>query len=105
MQGLTVQGISRYRLTPVANPDIPLTPEFRAQLARKNLVKLLIEPRTAIAMAGHGLRPVARTVRAHVQATIITTALVRAVASMRAPESLTPTEAHLSDAEDMEVEF
>ena len=95
--GLSVQGVSPYRLTPVANPDIRLTPEFRAQLARKNLVRLFIEPKTAIAMVGHGLRRAARTVGAHVQATLTTAALVRAVASMRSPESLTPTAAHPSN--------
>jgi hypothetical protein len=97
VQGLTVQGVSPYRLTPVTNPDIPLTPEFRAQLARKNLVRLFIEPRTAIALVGHGLRRAARTVGAHVQATLTTVALARAVASMRSPELLTMTAAHPSD--------
>ena len=99
MQGLTVQGFSPYRLTPVAIPVIPGTQGLRAGFARKNLVKLLIEPKTAIALVGHGLRRAAPTVRGHVQATLTTTALVRAVASMRSPESLTPTAAHPSDGE------
>ena len=95
--GLSVQGVSPFRLTPVANPDIPLTPEFRAQLARKNLVRLLIEPRTATAMVGHGLRQGVHTVGVRVQVTLTTTALERAVVNLRGLESLTPTVAPHSD--------
>lgn len=103
MQGLTVQGVSPYRLTPVANPEISLTPEFRAKLARKNLVRTLIEPRTVIALVGHGLQPVALTVRAHVRAMLTMSGLVRTVANMQNRATSIPKPARLSD--DTEVEL
>lgn len=100
--GLSVQGVSPYRLTPIANPEISLTPEFRAQLARKNLVRLLIEPRTVIALVGHGLQPVALTVRAHVRAMLTMGGLVRMVANMQNRATSIPKPAHRSE---VEVEF
>lgn len=96
-KGLSVQGVSPYRLTPVANPNIKLTPEFREQLARKNLVRLFIESKTAIATVGRGLRPAAPTVRAHVRVVLITSGLVQRAVSLQARELLTQKAAPLSE--------
>lgn len=98
-KGLSVQGVSPYRLTPVANPDIKLTPEFREQLIRKNLVRLFIESKTAIAAVGRGLRPAAPTVRAHVRVVLITSGLVQRAVNLQARELLTQKAAPPSDIE------
>lgn len=81
MQGLTVQGVSPYRLTPRPNENITVPDEVGATIVRRNLARRLTESRIAIALVGLGLRPAALTVSAHVRALITSAGLVRAVAS------------------------
>lgn len=70
------------RISPVYNPLIDVTPEFAKQINARELAKRLIESRIAIALVGLGLRPAARTVRAHVRAEISSSGLALWVANL-----------------------
>lgn len=102
-QGLTVQGVTPYRLTPRPDENLEVPDEVGHAIVARLLVRKLIEPRLAIAMAGLGVQPAGLTVRAHVQAMITTAGLARVAANIRAREvdstktDLTPTPAHRSE--------
>ena len=84
--GLTVQGVSPYRLTARPNENIEVPDEVGYTIVRRNLARRLIESRIAIATAGLGVRLAGLTVRAHVRAMIISAGLVRVAANIRARE-------------------
>lgn len=118
-EGLTVQGVTPYRLTPQPNEGLEVPDEVGRTIVRRNLARRLTESRIAIALVGLGLPPVALTVRAHVRVMTTSAGLARVAATLRQKESLsTPTVAHHSDPdvdpswcdmsdtnEDMDVEF
>lgn len=88
-EGLTVQGVSPYRLTARPNENIEVPDEVGYTIVRRNLARRLTESRIAIALVGLGLRPVALTVRAHVQATISFAGLARVAVNIRDREAST----------------
>lgn len=88
-EGLTVQGVSLYRLTARPNENIEVPDEVGYTIIRRNLARRLTESRIAIATVGLGVQPAGRTVRAHVRATIITAGLARVAANIRAREDST----------------
>lgn len=107
MQGLTVQGVSRDRLTPRPNENITVPDEVGRAIVARNLARRFTESRIAIATVGLGLSPTALTVRGLVRAMISTAGLVQAVANLREKErsSLIPTAAPPSEVEvDLEPE-
>jgi hypothetical protein len=95
VQGLTVQGFSAERLTPLPNQNITVCDEVGETIARRNLARRLTESRIAIAMVGLGLPPAALTVRGHVRATITFAGLARVAANTppTVESSSTPTAA------------
>lgn len=101
-EGLTVLGVSPYRLTPRPNENITVPDEVGRTIVRRNLARRLTESRIAIAMVGLGLRPAALTVRAHVQAMISFAGLARVAANMPPTEKLllTPKPAHRFEESD-----
>lgn len=84
MRGLTVQGVSPTRLTSRPNENITVPDEVGREIVRRDLVRQLIVPRTAIVMVGLGLPPAAPTVLAAVRAESMRAVLARAVASTNA---------------------
>lgn len=117
-EGLTVQGVTPYRLTLRPNENLEVPDEVGYAIVRRNLAKRLTESRIAIATVGLGLRPAALTVRAHVRARISFAGLARVAVTLRQKESsLTPKPEPPSDDvdpswqdmsdtnEDMDVEF
>jgi hypothetical protein len=111
VQGLTVQGVSRDRLTPRPNENITVPDEVGRAIVRRNLARQFTESRIAIALVGLGLRPAALTVRGLVRAMITTAGLARVAASLppTVESQSTPTAAHHSEVEvttdDLEVEL
>lgn len=102
-EGLTVEGVSRDRLTPRMNENITVPDEVGRAIVARNLARRLTESRIAIALVGLGLRPAALTVAALVRATITTAGLARLAANTQSPVTSTPKPAHPS--EDIEVEL
>jgi hypothetical protein len=111
VQGVTVQGVSRDRLTPRPNENITVPNEVGRAIVARNLARQFTESRIAIAMVGLGLRPAALTVRGLVRATITFAGLARVAANLppTVESQSTPTAAPRSDEvelpSDLEVEL
>jgi hypothetical protein len=100
VQGLTVQGVNSTRLTPYPNQSVSVPDEA---IGLRNLARQFTESKTAIAQVGLGLRPVARTVSAHVQAAIFFAELAQKVVNSPDPPTLIPKQEHHSNNVEVEI--
>lgn len=96
-KGLTVQGVSPTRLTPLPNENITVPDEVGRAIVARNLARRFTESRIAIAMVGLGVQPAALTVSGVVRALITRAELARTVADIKNRTS-TPKPERLSSS-------